>query len=636
MTGPFTKIYPTTGDGIVTCDGGLNSRYPVSTIQDNESPDCLNVVFEDGAVKTREGTSLLNTAAIGSFVGDGLYTRRAQNNTQTMIALAGGTAWDLQGTSFITIGSAQSVFTAAIRVGSFESEDHIFFGNGGQVPYKWSGADWTRHGVYPPTTTATAGTNSNGTLTGDYRYKVVFVSSQVVESDVGPATATFTAASEEILVSSIPVAPQSFGIDSRRIYRTSANASTYYLVGTINDNTTTTFIDNNDDAELGAAAPTDQGVPPLWNFCDFFQDRAWVNDTGSPNFAWYSEAGNPYVFKSTNFFRVGDETGKLLRGIRAYNNGIMLAHDEGYEFIYMPDTTPSNWIKISLEGRVNFGTLSPYAMINFQDRLLFPAMRNRKIEGVGSIVGSTTEPDQAVLSVLTAGGELISQKIEDKMFDLEEGQEKSFTAIEFKNKIYFTVTQTDSATANDRIYVLNYNIDNLSKVQKFSWSLWDGLNAADFTVYNGNLYYLDGVSGSVYKMLDGTYNDNGNAINSYYWTKEFPGFKGDENFQKDFRFLNVLAENSGSWSMWIYARVNSDVGDGDRYTADLTPNTSLWGTAVMGTDLWGGGTNQIDIKQFLGGIRGKRVQFKFTNQNVANQSFKIHWLKYAYNKKGYR
>jgi hypothetical protein len=633
--GPFTKIYPTTGQGIVTLDGGLNTNFPRSVIADNESPDCLNVIFEDGTVATREGTSLLNTAAIGSFAGDGLYVRHDNSGAETMIAFAGGTAWDLQGTSFITIGSGQSVFTAGARVGASEYENYIFCGNGGIIPYKYNGTDWTRHGVYPATVTMTAATNSNGTLTGDYQYKLTYVNSSLVESDVGPVTATYTASSEEVAITSIPVAAQSFGISTRKLYRTEAGGSTFKLLATINDNTTSSYTDNISDSALGADAPADQGVPPQYQLIESMQDRLFVDDPANPNLVWYSELANGFVFKSTNFLRIGDESGKLVKGIKSYNNGLLVSTNNGMEFVYMPDTTPGNWIKVIL--RVPFGSISPFALQPFQDRLIFPAMQNGKFVGFGSILGTSIEPDATFLTVLTAGSELISQKIENEMFLIEAGQEKFISSIAFKNRVYFTVTYTDSATNNDRVYVLNYNIDNLSKVQKYSWSQWTGITPEQFTVYNGELYYIDAIaSGQVYKMNDGTYNDDSSAINSYFYTKEFSGFKGDENFMKDHRFLNMLVENSGSWDMDILVRTDSDKGDGDKYVVNLNPNSNLWGTLVFGRDDWGGGVDEKDVKLFLGSLRGKRIQFKFTNQNTADQKFKVHWLKHAYNLKGYR
>jgi hypothetical protein len=55
-----------------------------------------------------------------------------------------------------------------------------------------------------------------------------------------------------------------------------------------------------------------------------------------------------------------------------------------------------------------------------------------------------------------------------------------------------------------------------------------------------------------------------------------------------------------------------------------------------GTDSWGGGVDQEDVRFDLGTARGKRIQFKFSNQNAADQRFKVHGLNYAYNLKGLR
>jgi hypothetical protein len=194
----FRVVYP--GKGRVTFDGGMNSKFTRDVIGDNESPDCKNVRFGNGSVETRGGSARVNTAPIGSFVGDSLYVRHVDTGSETMVAFAGGTAWYLQGTSFITIPSAQSLFTAGTRFGAAEYENNLFVGNGGTIPYKYNG-DFTRHGIYPPTSTSTVASQATGVLTGDYRYKIVNLNSGLVESDVGPGTATFTAASATLRVS---------------------------------------------------------------------------------------------------------------------------------------------------------------------------------------------------------------------------------------------------------------------------------------------------------------------------------------------------------------------------------------------------------------------------------------------------
>ena len=132
------------------------------------------------------------------------------------------------------------------------------------------------------------------------------------------------------------------------------------------------------------------------------------------------------------------------------------------------------------------------------------------------------------------------------------------------------------------------------------------------------------------------YSDDGAAIDSYFWTKEFPGNPGDEQIFKDLRYVNLLYEKAGNYYMDLIYRMDSDNGAGDRKQIYLNPGGSLWGTSIWGTSLWGGGNAVGEERIYLGQARGKRIQFKFSNQNTLNQKFKIIGLQFSYNKKGRR
>jgi hypothetical protein len=176
MAQRFDIVYPPKGRALL--DGGLNTKFERSIIADNESPECLNVVFSGGEVETRMGSTKLNTAAIGTFVIDGLYTRRDNTTAETMVAFAGGSMWQLAGTSFTTVASAQSVFSAGVRVGTTQYENHMFIGNGTVTPYKYNGAHFTRHGVPRAVSSGMTGTVSatgGSGLSGTYLYKVAYV-----------------------------------------------------------------------------------------------------------------------------------------------------------------------------------------------------------------------------------------------------------------------------------------------------------------------------------------------------------------------------------------------------------------------------------------------------------------------------
>jgi len=160
MAGEFRRLVE-----INALDGGLNNKYEPSILDPIDSPDCLNVVFDDlGGVATCNGSRKLNTTAVGSFVCDGLYTTRFNNGTQTMVGWFGGSMWQLATTTFTTVASAQSVYTAGQRVDYTMYQNLMFMGNGGSTPYKYNGTEFTRHGITVPTSMATASTSSAGVL----------------------------------------------------------------------------------------------------------------------------------------------------------------------------------------------------------------------------------------------------------------------------------------------------------------------------------------------------------------------------------------------------------------------------------------------------------------------------------------
>lgn len=616
-------------------DGGLNTKFEKTIIGDNESPDCLNVVFSNGSVGTRDGFARINTAAVGSFVCDGLYTRRSNAGAQTMIMFAGGTGWQFAGTSFSTIPSAQSVFTAGVRVAATEYQNHLFIGNGYVTPYKYNGTDFTRHGVYPPVTTASVSTGAAGSLTGDYLYKVTFVNSQSVESDVGPVTATHTAASTKISMTSLPTAAQSWGVNARRIYRTAAGGSTFKLLTTINDNTTTTYLDEILDAALGAEAPTDNGVPPLYGVVCYHRDRVFCNDPSNPNFVNYSDLQEPYTFGAANIRRFGDNTADIVRAIAVDGENLVIFGDRGIELIYMPSTDDSEWINVKVKS--DFGCMSPFGVVKYNNGLLFPAMQAGKFVGFAHLVGDVVAPSATLLTVSTAGSELVSDRVEPDMLSVKVADVAEISGFIFKNKAHFAVPYETTATENNRIYVFDFSISNLSKNTPYAWSPWSGLYAAQFAEYGGDLYFGDGrANGFIWKQNSGVYHDNSVAIDSYYWTKEYGGSLTDYNYFKDFRFANILVELAGDFNMNFTARVDSDMGSGNTDVIDLDPGGSLWGGMVWGEDTWGGGAGQAEVTMDLGTLSGKRIQFKFDNQEAVSQNFKVHGLNFLYNQKGHR
>jgi len=629
----FALVYPPSGRNVF--GGGQNSKFEKSIIADNESPDCLNVIFDAGSVGTRYGFSKVNTATVGSFVCEGLYTRRGTNNAETMVAFYNGSGYTLNGTSLVTVPSAQSIFTVATRIGSAQMENHIFFGNGGVTPYKYNGTNFTRHGVPAATQTGSFLTGGAGNPNGGYTYKFSFVNSQTVEGNVSTASTTITVANAQISITSIPVAPISHGVSSRRVYRTVAGGTSWLRLTTINDNTTTVFVDNVADASLGAAAPSDKGEPPKYSMIVYHQNRLFMNDNDNPNLVWYTDLNEPYTVGSLNFLTVGDGSTDFIKALGVQDNSLVCFGERNVWIVYMASTTPSDW-KI-VKAKSSFSSKSPYGVFEYNNRTGFPAVQNNKFIGIAALAGDTAEPTKSLLTVGTASGYLKSYRIEPDMFDVQESYLGNVSSFVFKNKVYISLTKGTGQTTNNRVYVMDFSNEGLIDNQTESWCPWTGLNVAQFTEYSGSLYYGTSIaSGYLYKQSTTVYSDDGVAINSYFWTKEFAGYKGEESYSKDFRFTNLLVDLAGDYFMDLTVRTDSDLGGGTAYQVDLDPNASIWGTIIWGSGTWGLGDAQRDIQVPLQGARGKRVQYKFSNQNTINQRFKVHWQNFTYNLKGPR
>jgi hypothetical protein len=302
----------------------------------------------------------------------------------------------------------------------------------------------------------------------------------------------------------------------------------------------------------------------------------------------------------------------------------------------MPSSDPADWSLVRIASP--FGSKSPFGAFLFNDRIMMPAIQNSKFVGFASISGTSVDPAASVLDTMIAGGTLQSDKIEPDMLDCVSAYAGNFSAIAYQNRGYITVTKTSGNTTNNRIYVFDFSASNLSRDQRYSWSVYSGLAAAQFAIYGGSLYYGSSTAnGLVYQLETSSYTDGSGstAIDSYFWTKEFSGLKGHENLIKDFRKVKLLVDLAGSYAMGLTYRVDSDNSEGLTIDIDLSSPQAVWGSFTWGNSNWGAGYLQKEIEVSLGAVYGKRIQFKFSNKNTASRRFKVHGINLIYNIRGF-
>lgn len=103
---------------------------------------------------------------------------------------------------------------------------------------------------------ALAGAGAGNVDNGAHRYRLTFVTADG-ETDGGAISAAATVVDKtvngKVSLSNLPLGG-SF-VTARKLYRTAAAGSSYFLVATIADNTTTVYVDNIADASLGVGVP---------------------------------------------------------------------------------------------------------------------------------------------------------------------------------------------------------------------------------------------------------------------------------------------------------------------------------------------------------------------------------------------
>lgn len=165
-----------------------------------------------------------------------------------------------------------------------------------------------------PATVPTVASGGAGDVTGVYRYKVSFAillgTEVLTESPLSDSTEPFTAASNDIDLSSIPTSGTS-GVNARRLYRTTTGGADYYLLTTIDDNTTTTYTDNTTDYDLALLpfaddlgnAPGVDGTDRL-RLITSWKDRLWGASVLDPDNLRFTENRVSHAWAAANFLAI--------------------------------------------------------------------------------------------------------------------------------------------------------------------------------------------------------------------------------------------------------------------------------------------------------------------------------------------
>lgn len=342
--------------------------------------------------------------AIGSAPIDGLTSF----NNSTMIAWAGGSMYRASGTTFVTIASAQGKFSSGVKVAYTNYQNLLFCSDGVNGPWKYDGSNFYNMGIDIPSAPTGASTGA-GTLTaGTYYYAVSFVNSQVVEGEIGSASVAVTvAASATVGLTQIPVGSSLAGVNSRVIYRRLGTDGDFYEVGTIADNTTTTFTDNVHDSALGAEPIEDSSKPTPFTTIALHKERLFFDDSSDRSLLRWTDLGNPFISAAENFEPLDNKDGEVILAVAAQDDFVnAFKANNNYSIETVDPADETQWI--IRKSTSSLGIVGPRAIAKVDNGLVFVGRRNGKITGLHLLTGiQVVESFQGRLRT-----ENISEKIE--------------------------------------------------------------------------------------------------------------------------------------------------------------------------------------------------------------------------------
>jgi hypothetical protein len=570
--------------------GGLNVTKPPTDIDDDQSPDCENIINNElMGINSRYGYSRYYSTAISSANTNGLFVYNSFSSSDFVYPL--GTALKLD-----LAGSATTIYSgiASGKMRSFEMNGYIYFLDGsGYIEY--NGATASTVSGYVPTYYANK--NPDGTGGGQID-ELNYIQSAFTETFSGNGTATtfymsfgsLTTGNNIVVVNNATLtsgaATSGFNVNYASGYFTLTTAATS---GIGNVEITT------HKPVLAATCITN---------CTFCETYGEGNDTnvflsGNRSFparVWWSDTLDPTYFPATSYANVGVQNDKMMGFLKASNALQLWKHRSIHGFVGAP---PNNAITEMYDGEGLIAT----------DTL-------KLVDGV-----PTGLSQRGVVQLKPAENgyklDLVSEDIngfsgirDGLMTESETSKENAFAIVHDK-KYWLHV--------NNKIYILQYNLIHQGKGRIiYPWIKWRLANNANcFSVKDGYLYF--GNSGNLYKFDPRLVNDDGTLIDAYWYSKKmYPG----QSYDLIKLFSQLYFEFR---TMFLSATINLTVYINDTQTTTGTisfagawdPNQFNPNNFFPNTAIYTNFAKRLPIN-----IKGKYFQYK-VGCNTLNQTFTL-------------
>lgn len=409
-------------------------------------------------------------------------------------------------------------------IGWFWWQDKFYFGDG-QYYRLYDGT--TCRLVRPPKadapTVANDGDSGNVDCGTHYWMVTFYDGTNGTESQAGAAASAYIVRTGypgnpgQANLTDIPVGAAGTGTTKRKVYRTKLGDDTkFYLLTTINDNTTATYTDNTADAGLGALYAITTDLVAI-NRCNRFVYHPYstrvfaAGDTSDKAALYYSDTGDPTEFRAT-WKRYPPNSGwGDIQTLGLFADAVT-AHWKGGHMRWKgaDPATDTTWWQMP----VNIGVASPFAVCLVPNALSFLAPG-------GPYIVSPSALDTSY--ILQAGDTLVRNIAEDKWASLITGASDLSAACavydHIRERYMLAYKAASASTGNDRILVVEWDTQTAT--------VWKGIHAnhfclcADGTLLVASTNYLLKLNQTVFTDVD-TADGSAEPVALLATTKEYP------------------------------------------------------------------------------------------------------------------
>jgi hypothetical protein len=499
---------------------GINTALNPTQLDDNESPDMLNMELDDfGAIRKRRGYKRLYQNSFGAGQINGMFLYRKIDGTRIFLFAHANSVYAQIGDDPPFALNDENINITDARMHFFTMNDKCYMMNGHEFLVYDGNTLKNVEDDNPYIPTLTLGRTPTGG--GTANEQINLLSAGFKDSFSADGTAT----EYQLSLTELDSTPVTAEVDN--VAKTEGTDFTVdRTAGKVTFNTAPAQGTNN---VIITAYKTHEGFADRIKKCTISIAYGGVNDSrifiaGNPeypNYLWRSEVYDPTYWPENNYVKVGSDAEKIMNFSMQYDTAII--HKEFSKWNMQYDYNGGSPLFPIKPLNDTIGCIAVDSVQTIENN---PVALTDK--GVYIMTNTAVRDERNVTN--------ISKNIEKLL--LKEPNLQNAVSIDYNKKYMLCV--------NNNVYIYDYaHSDNKQRI----WYKWDNIPASCFIEIDGKLCFGSNTEGIIYVFKEvgetGTFNDDGAAINAY-WKSKLLNFGADEFYKNIYGVMFSLGTDTRS------------------------------------------------------------------------------------------